>query len=350
MRELHIENEKRYEYLFQLAEKCILLNNPNITQNKFWYKYSLFKWHKDFIVGKFEEAYKISEDLYSTLPQVAEFFEQHDDYAGQVYNAHGLSIKMINSGNAAELFFEKGLEKYPNSYYTKAALLSQTGNRLLKTDPTAACKKYLHLLKTVKGKEYPFQEVLHTRIDVAMSSFLAVDFAVATEWAKESSDIASSVGIYVQKGRALNILGCCQAAEGFYEKSIDTFKESLLLLSLYKAMIYLWRAQLNLASILLTIGNKEEAFLLLHEVIAILQKHFMVKIRVDNMSVPYQSLLLILMYLQEENCKEEIKHILSQVGVSSIKKDFLQLSKCRNWKEAFHNKVICYNSIVLVTG
>lgn len=350
IRELHEENEEKYNDLYQMTKKYVLLDNPNITQNKNWYIYRLLIWHKEFISGKFESAYKISKALLDELQQVKILFEKSEDYAGQVYNAHGLSIKMMKGGNSAESFFEEGVKQYPNSYYAKAALLSQVGNRLLKTDPQSACKKYTELLDIIKGKEYPFQEILHTRIDVAMSSFLGKNFEVAIAWSKESASIASSVGIYAQKGRALNILGCCQAAEGLLADSIDTFKESFSLLSLSNAMIYVWRAQLNLASAWLAIGNKEEAFSMIYKVLDILQTFFITKIKADKMSVPYQSLLLILMYLHEEKNDEKIKKIFEQIGEKTIEEDFLQLSKIQNWKEVFHEKVICYNAIVLVTG
>lgn len=350
IRELHEENEKKYNDLYQLAKKYILLDNPDITKNKNWYIYSLLLWHKEFIDGKFEAAYNISKKLYDELQQADILFEESEDFVGQVYNAHGLSIKMIRGGNPAEMFFEEGVKKYPNSYYAKTALLSQVGNRLLKTDPKSACKKYMELLDVVEGKEYPFQEILHTRIDVAISSFLAANFAVAIEWSKDSASIASSVGIYAQKGRALNVLGCCQAAEGFLADSINTFRESFSLLSLSNAMIYVWRAELNLASTLLAIGHKEEAFTILYKVLDILQTSFITKIKDDKMSVPYQSLLLIMMYLREEKDEERIKKIFDLIGDKTIEEDFLQLSKIENWKEVFHNKVICYNAIVLVLG
>lgn len=350
IREIHVENEEQYQFLYPLVNKYILLDNPDTAQNKNWYIYRLLLWHKEFIAGNFIVAYKISKELFEKMPQAIILFEKKEDYAGQVYNAHGLSIKMTYGGDFAESFFEEGVKMYPNSYHAKAALLSQVGNRLLKTDPQSASKKYIELLDTIEGKEYPFQEILHTRIDIAMSSFLAENFDVAIEWSKESASIASSIGIYAQKGRALNILGCCQVARGLLEQSIDTFMESFSLLSLSNAMIYAWRAQLNLASVLLAIGDKEKAFSMIYSVMDILQTVFISKIKADKFSVPYQSLLLILMYLFEAKKEDAIKEILERIGEKAIKEDFLRVSQKANWKEAFHNKVICYNAIVLVTG
>ena len=61
------------------------------------------------------------------------------------------------------LFFKEGVNRYPCSYYAQAALLSQEGNQLLKRNPEEAAEKYKQLIEIVKGKRYPYQEVLHTK-------------------------------------------------------------------------------------------------------------------------------------------------------------------------------------------
>lgn len=350
LRELHAENEDAYSSIYQMAHKYILLDNPNSFLCKNWYKYRLFLWHKEFVSGKFEKAYEISQSLVSGLDEAINLFKETEDYPGQVYNAYGLSIKMISGGTAAENIFREGVQKYPNSYYGKAALLSQEANSLLKTDPSASVSKYLELLETVKGKEYPFQEILHTRIDVAMASFLAGNYEAAIVWANDSINVASSVGIYFQKGRALNILGCCHAAQGLYDQGIKTFKESYNLLSYSTATIYMWRAQLNCASTLLCLDKKKEALELLYNVLETLQEGFTSKIKSDIKSVPYKSFLLILMYLYKIKGEAEVDKILQKFNHSTITEDFLQLSKTESWKETFQEKVKYCGEIILVTG
>lgn len=350
LRELHAENEDEYSSIYQMAYEYILLDNPNYFFSKNWYKYRLFLWHKEFVSGKFDKAHEISKSLVDKLDETTNLFEETEDYSGQVYNAYGLSIKMISGGTDAENVFREGVQKYPKSYYGKAALLSQEGNNLLKTDPSASISKYLELLEAVKGKEYPFQEILHTRIDVAMACFLAGNYEAATVWANDGINVASSVGIYFQKGRALNILGCCQAAQGLYDQGIKTFKESYNLLSYSTATIYMWRAQLNCASALLCLNKKKEALELLYNVLETLQEGFALKIKSDMKSVPYKSFLLILMYLYEINGETEVDKILKKFNHSTITEDFLQLSKTEPWEETFHDKVKYCGKIILVTG
>lgn len=346
--ELHADNEKEYESFYEIAKESIILYFPDRTSCKEWYEYSLFMWHKKFIAGMFDDAYQISKKLYDNLPNICCLFDLNDDIVGRIYSAHGLSLKMIEGGAAAAKLFNEGIKEYPESYNARAAYLSQEGNLLLKENPLEAIKKYSELLDTVKGKTYPFLEILHTRIDIAMSNFLAQEYDIAKIWAEEGLSIASTLGIHFQKGRALNILGCCKVANGKYIEGLDILEEGDFYLELSEAVIYRWRVTLNRASTLLQIGCDKEAKTLITQVSKILLSDFTKKIKSDNKSVPYQSLLLILMYLHELG--ENVKSILNQLECISIKDDFNQLCQTINWKEHFQNKVKYCNGIVLVTG
>lgn len=346
--ELHADNEKEYEYFYQIAKESIILHVPDYTSCKEWYEYSLFTWHKKFIAGLFDDAYRISKELYDSLPKILCLFDLNDDIAGRIYSAHGLSLKMLEGGDAATNLFKEGIEKYPESYNAHAAYLSQEGNRLLKEKPLEAVKKYSELLDTVKGKAYPFLEIIHTRIDIAMSNFLAQEYDIAEIWAEQGLSIASTLGIHIQKGRALNILGCCKVANGEYIEGLNLLKESDFYLKLSGTAIYRWRVLLNQASVLLEIGDKKEAKALILQVVNILLSDFTKKIKSDNISVPYQSLLLILMYLHE--LEEDVEIILIKLECISIRDDFNRLCQIINWKTCFQNKVKYCNGIVLVTG
>ena len=346
--ELHADNEKEYESFYQITKESIILCFPDHISCRELYEYSLFMWHKNFIAGMFDDAYQISKKLYDNLPNICCLFNAGDDIAGRIYSAHGLSLKMIEGGASAASLFSEGIEKYPESYNARAAYLSQEGNRLLKVKPLDAIKKYSELLDSVKGKPYPFLEILHTRIDIAMSNFLAQEYENAKIWAEEGLSIASTLGIQIQKGRALNILGCCKAANGEFEDGLDILKEGDSYLELSGAAIYRWRIMLNRASILLKLGNNNKAKVLITKVSNILLSDFTKKIKSDNESVPYQSLLLILMYLHELD--EDVENIFIQMNDISIREDFNQLCQKQNWKNCFQNKVKNCNGIVLVTG
>jgi hypothetical protein len=346
--ELNAYNEKEYEVLYQMTKESIILYFPTHTPCREWYEYSLYMWHKKFMTGMFDDAYQISKELYDNLPNICCLFDLNDDIAGRIYSAHGLSLKMIKGGAAALRLFKEGIKNYPESYNARTAYLSQEGNCLLKEKPLEAIKKYSELLDTVKGKAYPFMEIIHTRIDIAMSNFLAQEYETAKIWAEEGLNIASSLGIYAEKGRALNILGCCKAANGEFKDGLDILKEGDFYLDLSGDAIYRWRTMLNQASILLQIGDNKNAKTLITQVSDILLSDFTKKIKSDNKSVPYQSLLLILMYLHE--LEEDAESILLQLEDISIRDDFNHLCQTISWKNCFQNKVKYCNGIVLVTG
>lgn len=346
--ELHAYNEKEYETLYQITKESIILYFPNHTSCREWYEYSLYMWHKKCMTGMFDDAYQISGGLYDNLPNICCLFDLNDDIAGRIYSAHGLSIKMIEGGAAASSLFEEGIKKCPESYNARAAYLSQEGNCLLKEKPLEAIKKYSELLDIVKGKAYPFLEIIHTRIDIAMSNFLAQEYDTAKIWAEEGLSIASTLGIHIQKGRALNILACCKAANGEFLEGLSILKEGDFYLNLSGAAIYRWRTMLNQASILLQIDDNKGAKVLITQVTDILLSDFIKKIKSDNKSVPYQGLLLILMYMHE--LREDVEGILNQLEDISIRDDFNHLCQAISWKNCFRNKVKHCNGIVLVTG
>lgn len=187
---------------------------------------------------------------------------------------------MCNSGRNAYDIFKEGAQRYPSSYYVRAALLSQEGNQLLKCNPDAAAEKYKELIKTVNGELYPYQEVLHTKIDIAMSFFLAGKFRQSQIWGKKAIEESSTLNMYFQKGRAENIYGCCLAAQADYNNSMEKFQNSIYLLEMSKSQLYLWRAQLNLASVLFFRNPGDEKVKpLLHKVLHTFKEIFMEKIK-----------------------------------------------------------------------
>lgn len=351
IRELHEENNEKYTFIYELTEEIILLEYTNFEETKFWYKYQLMLWHRNFVMGNLRKAFSISESLYNSLEIVSPLFEFKEDYPGQVYNAYGLSTKMCNSGRNAYDIFKEGAQRYPSSYYVRAALLSQEGNQLLKCNPDAAAEKYKELIKTVNGELYPYQEVLHTKIDIAMSFFLAGKFRQSQIWVKKAIEESSTLNMYFQKGRAENIYGCCLAAQADYNNSMEKFQNSIYLLEMSKSQLYLWRAQLNLASVLFFRNPGDEKVKpLLHKVLHTFKEIFMEKIKKDRQSVPYSALLLILRYLYDLKEYETIIKAKKDFFSADLGTDFSRLLIQKDWKNQFKTKVICYSEIVLVTG
>lgn len=71
-------------------------------------------WHKKFIAGIFDDAYRISKKLYDNLPNICSLFDLNDDIAGRIYSAHGLSLKMLEGGIAATRLLTKELKNILN--------------------------------------------------------------------------------------------------------------------------------------------------------------------------------------------------------------------------------------------
>ena len=157
--------------------------------------------------------------------------------------------------------------------------------------------------------------------------------------------------MYSQKGRAENIYGCCLAAETNYETSIEKFRESIYLLEISKSELYLWRAQLNLASVLLLRSeNEEKAKELLFIVLNTLKNMFAVKITKDKQSVPYHGMLLVLRYLYDLNELQIVNDVKLRFSGTDLMADFSRLLAEKDWRSQFRTKVIYYSGIVLVTG
>lgn len=351
IRELHEENNVDYEFIYNLVEKNIILEYVDFEKSRYWYKYQLMLWHKNFVIGNLQQALKISKELYDSLANATTLFEDEEDYPGQVYDAYGLSIKMCSSGDDAYVIFQEGVNRYPCSHHAWAALLSQEGNQLLKRNPDEAVEKYKKLIETVEGKWYPYQEVLHTKTDIAMSFFLSGKFQQSILWAQRSIEEASALNMYSQKGRAENIYGCCLAAQMKYETSIEKFRESIYLLEISKSELYLWRAQLNLASILLLQSeNNKKAKQLLFKVLNMLKSMFAEKINKDKQSVPYYGLLLVLRYLYDLEEFQIINDVELCFSDTDLAIDFSRLLAVKDWRSQFKTKVICYSGTVLVTG
>ena len=157
--------------------------------------------------------------------------------------------------------------------------------------------------------------------------------------------------VHSQKGRAENIYGCCLAAEKNYETSIEKFRESIYLLEISKSELYLWRAQLNLVSVLLLQSeNEEKAKELLFKVLNTLKNMFAEKITKDKQSVPYHGMLLVLRYLYDLNELEIVNDVKLCFSGTDLIADFSRLLAEKNWRSQFRTKVIYYSGIVLVTG
>lgn len=348
--ELHEENNRNFDEVFDETEVAIITYYGD-NKDYFELRYQLALWEKFFNNGEFEKAYNISRKLYDKWIESKAIIPDDNDYPGQIYRVYGLSLKMSEGGEKAEQIFLEGTQLYKNSFYAKASLLSQQGNALLKTNPLEAAITYQELLNIVAGEKFLYQEELHTRIDIAMSYFLAEEYGIGKRLSEEAIRIASSIGVFMQKGRALNILGCCLAAQGKLNESFTFFQDAITCLKESNATIFLWRAELNLASILLL--DKEtivEAREILSNVTQVLLNTFKTKIVVDEESVPFNSMLLIMMYLQELDDTFALNNLLDAFRETPLSNRYYSMKDIPEWRNLFHNKVKFSETVILVTG
>lgn len=348
--ETHTGNISKNSLYYEYAEKMVKEFNSKLYQNKYWVEYQLLLWDKYFTFGNYFASLKIAKDLYLNIDKVCLLFDENFDCPGRIYTAYGLSNKSIGSGMSANNIFIEGIEKFPNSFFCKASLLSHEGNYYLKHNPTLALEKYSSLLRTTENKQYPYREILHTRIDISMAYFLCGNYQESKKKAIECIGISDPISAFSQKGRALNILACCNSIERNNKEAIQCIEESIKVLKYSNTNIYCWRAQLNYASILLYENSKsEQAYEQLYEIYDFLKSTNYNKIINDKDSVSHQCILLILLYLNLGNKIKMVEKILLDFENTTILEEY-KLLKHNHWQNYFSGKVKYINGIVYVMG
>lgn len=349
--ETHTGNNKKNLSYYVDAERLIKTFNSNLYNNKYWIEYQLLLWDRNFTIGNYSNSFEIAENLYLHLDEICLLFDESYDCAGRIYTAYGLSNKSVEGGIKANDIFVEGTEKFPNSFYCKASLLSHEGNYYLKHNPILALDKYYSLLENVEDKQYPYREILHTRVDISMTHFLCENYKKSKNAALECINISEPIGMLSQKGRALNILACCYSVEKDNKKAKQYLEESIVSLFYSNANIYYWRAQLNYASILIYENSEsKQAYDILYEVYDFLKSTNYNKIINDENAVSHQGILLILAYLYCGNKTKKIKQILSDFKDTIILSEYQNIIQNNNWQNYFTGKIKYINGIVYVMG
>jgi len=351
IRELQIDDDPKLSYLYKKAENeiisfCRKEDNPD------WYRYQMYLWHKEFIAANTVESERISRGLMEGLDRSRMLFNESEDFPGQVYTAYGLSIKKSKSGEAALSIFEQGVLHYPKSVYANASFKSQEANLMLSKDPRKALEKYQDLLEYVKDKNYPYHEVLHIKNDIAMASFFSNMYKEAEILAQKVISETSSMELLAQKGRAENILACCAIAEGNnIKKAKELLESSVVSLSLCRSYQFLWRSQFNLASVLISSGNKDvdEALTNIHSIFTRANNSFNSKIALDSESTIYQVNLACFMLLKELKNDTLYKEYYQKQD-DSVKKKIEVLTNSSDWRSSFEGKIDTFNGIILTVG
>ena len=349
IRELQIDDDPNLSYLYKKTENEIISFCPK-EENPDWYRYLLHLWHREFITANTKESIRISRGLMEGLDRSRALFSEAEDFPGQVYTAYGLSVKKIQSGEAALSIFEQGVLHYPKSVYANASFKSQEANLMLSKNSEIALKKYQKLLEYVKDKDYPYHEVLHIENDIAMASFFSGMYKEAAIMAQKVISKATSIELLAQKGRAENILACCAIASvNDIKKAKELLESSIASLSLCRSYQFLWRSQFNLASVHIFSKDEDEALINIRSILDRVNKSFSSKIISDPESTLYQVNLACFMLLKEsENI--ELYSEYYQKQDDSVKKKLAELTNNSDWRSNFVGKIRTFNGIILTVG
>lgn len=320
-------------------------------------KYTLLKWEKFFSAGDFDCAISIIKPYYEAIEKVP--FDIINDYTGQVIKAYALTVKEQSTGENALEIFEQAINKFPDSYYPVIQRYSQLGNAALKDNPYQAEKFYKALLEVADGTNYPWQDKLHAKIDVAMS--MVLDYVKPECKHHDANEIMAYIEKYMaeaeqtnvncQKGRALILKAVMHIADNHLDSAEKLLNSADLYLFDTQSNIYRWRAQFSLASLLFnTEGDSHQLKQLLESITNTLLTHFTCKVREDNVSVVRQVLLATCMYYNQLHDFEALNKIFIEINDTDFEKDYYKLLSLENWQITLRSKVMCVNNILVAVG
>lgn len=219
-------------------------------------RYLFYKWNQSFYGADIEESY-------GTISEAKKIVDERniDDtvLCTNIYWAYALSHKRKTTIEQAIEDYKEGLKKYPDSTILNVGLKLHQAHTYLRKQPEKACEICKSILENMKADDCPYHEILQTRIDIVMSTFYAGLYAQALEECKEVLQIAGSVNASYQMGRLYNIFAAglllledADAAETYFIRAYHEFQEG-------GNHLFAWRADFNLAQVLLRHGKKRKA-------------------------------------------------------------------------------------------
>ena len=246
--QIRILNAKKfYELLLQYETICNL--KKFFPAGKLMKARLLFyKWNQFFYGAEIEKSYSAILDA----KEIVDTNNLEDTVlCASIYWAYALSHKRKTSIEQAIQDYKAGLEKYPNSTILNVGLKLHQAHTFLRIQPTKSCKICEELLEDLKEDDCPYHEILQIRVDIVMSKFYAGQYEDALGKCEEVLQIARSVNASYQMGRLYNIyaaillvLGNTDEAETYFTRSYHELRES-------GNHLFAWRAEFNLAQLLL---------------------------------------------------------------------------------------------------
>lgn len=221
--------------------------------NELWLKKLLFRWNYYFLREEFTPAASLAEEA-------REFVLTHEasipsELAGQAWNALGLSYKVLNQRAKSLEIFDEAVERFPDLNRVRGERLSNLAAFALRDNPTQALKLYAEILAG-EGNEGD----LHTRVDIAMASFLMGEHRKARAAGEEALRLASDRGVAAQEARARNILACCLWADGRVDEAHSQFDLASVAAERTMFRRFLWRIRVNRSGTAWETGRAGDAY------------------------------------------------------------------------------------------
>lgn len=351
--ELHDLSDKYKSYYNELSNE---IQNKS-KYSEFYLRFILISWENNFNRGKFKLA---KDNIFPFYRNVFRIKRHTKDYRGRIINAYGLTMKELDNGFESLKLFRRFHFLFPKSYFISAAFYSQKGNIVLKENAKKAERYYDLLLKAVKERDYPKQQIIHARVDKAMCFLLNLikthnNELIRTfqDYYEETIEIVDKTNVGMQEGRLYLYNGIFLIYQNKYEAAKLYLQNAVKYLTEAQALIYMWRAEFTLVSLLFN-RNKNDYFIEIKEgldnVTNILRSHFLNKIKKDIFSVAYLVLLNCCIYYNELGYAEIVEDILKFVDSEELKENYYRLIHNPNWKETFSSKVFCVNGIMVSVG
>ncbi len=351
--ELHDLSDKYARYYSDLSKDI----QKKSKYSEFYLRFILISWENNFNRGEFKLAKNSVFPYYRKLIRIKQSIK---DYRGRIINAYGLTMKELDTGFKSLKLFRRFHFFFPKSYFISAAFYSQKGNIKLKENPKKAERYYDLLLKVVKERDYPEQQIIHARVDKAMCLLLNLIknqnnqlVRKFQDYYEETIEIVDKTNVGMQEGRLYLYNGIFLIYRNEFENAKLYLQNAVKYLKEAQALIYMWRAEFTLISLLFN-RNKNEYFIEIKEgldnVTNILKNHFLNKIKKDIFSAAYLVMLNCCIYYNELGYVEIVNDILKFVDSEHLKENYYKLIHESNWKENFSSKVFCVNDIIVSVG
>lgn len=227
-----------------------------------------------------------------------------------LYNLHD-AIEFLNSGR--KILWS--VDTFMFSYYTHVAGLFTT------RAPNAAINCFR------KAKDVPtisLSQQLHTDHNIASMLFLLEEYDAALELSRQTWLKAYENHIPIEEGRSDHLLGCIAWIREDTNSAYERFRAACELFKRHVHRTHLWPPLINLASLCMETGNKEEAIAYNMEAAEFLLKYHLeninhLKLNPKILPKMYVGLLFLLDNSYQTAQMQLIETLLSKIELSELK-------------------------------